>query len=912
MIRRFIFILFISILTLNCGSSHQTDSRSQKDLFIKLSSLINEYNLQENDYFFEVELLEPSRISESEIPNTDQEVSELNSNHQDEIVSHTLETFNINLWNVNEQIYKANSSFINDRELIIRVTFYKGNSLYNQNPSETENEEEENDNLQGDLDVEIIDDSYDSSSLDDQLMILAQIEVEIIPEQLKNGYFIDLSSIDWTLNDFDNDGDNLPNIIELSLGTDPDNLDSDRDGVNDFNDLFPLDINESYDLDQDGIGDSSDQDKDGDGLDENQESEQGTDDLKRDTDEDGIDDNVDNCPLHKNQNQINSDDDDLGDECDPDDDNDGILDEIEIQIGTDPFLVDSDGDGVDDSDDLFPTDPEEIVDFDNDGIGNNSDPDDDNDGLEDLIERRLNSNPFSNDSDGDTIIDGIDNCLLDENKDQLNFDNDSFGDVCDDDIDGDGLSNLEENSFGQDTFITDIMNPDSDGDGVSDFDDNCPLIGNEAQEDLDSDGFGNDCDCEPLDENINPFSDDIPDIHNFDSNCDGIDGDIKSGIFISVDGVANFNDSHPLDPTSDLDQAILYASEHNKDIYFLEGEYILDNRILPPHISLFGGYHNDFTQRDLFQENHSTILKPSTNDGFFLQKEESEKTTFISGIFFKFNLFPPIGQRAISLLHIEGIGEVAPLFLENNRFSGDNQIDQEILININQIPDIRVIGNFIEGKALRNSLGLSLNSSQSLLMNNIFSMGNGLHTQGIDIFRSESQIYNNTIDGGRHEAGSSLGISYELSNLKIINNIILTENNNEQFSLSCEGDILPEELPTIHHNLFIRKNTFGLDYPVYSGCDGITLLSQNELINSNEINVNDINFVDENSDPNSLIDILNFNDEYSLSENSIALDRGVNLDQFNIDITYDRYGVMRPDDDPIDQYDLGGIERVDR
>ena len=50
---------------------------------------------------------------------------------------------------------------------------------------------------------------------------------------------------------------------------------------------------------------------------------------------------------------------------------------------------DSDRDGVYDPFDLFPNDPQEISDFDGDGLGNNADPDDDNDGIPDSIDKEL-------------------------------------------------------------------------------------------------------------------------------------------------------------------------------------------------------------------------------------------------------------------------------------------------------------------------------------------------------------------------------------------------------------------------------------------------------------------------------------------------------------------------------------------
>ena len=71
-----------------------------------------------------------------------------------------------------------------------------------------------------------------------------------------------------------------------------------------------------------------------------------------DVDEDGIPDAQDNCPNTPNNDQLNNDNDTQGDVCDEDDDNDGLTDAFEISINTNPFLNDTDGDTVSDYDEV--------------------------------------------------------------------------------------------------------------------------------------------------------------------------------------------------------------------------------------------------------------------------------------------------------------------------------------------------------------------------------------------------------------------------------------------------------------------------------------------------------------------------------------------------------------------------------
>jgi len=73
------------------------------------------------------------------------------------------------------------------------------------------------------------------------------------------------------------------------------------------------------------------------------------------------------------------------------------------------------------------------------------------------------------DSDGDGVVDDVDNCPLTGNAAQTDTDSDGTGDACD---------------------------SDDDGDGTNDTADNCPLVSNADQVDLDQDGAGDACDSD--------------------------------------------------------------------------------------------------------------------------------------------------------------------------------------------------------------------------------------------------------------------------------------------------------------------------------------------------------------------------------------------------------------------------------
>lgn len=595
---------------------------------------------------------------------------------------------------------------------------------------------------------------------------------------------IDGSTLEFN---FDEDGDFLNNLQEIGFGTSPHHEDTDGDGVNDRQDVFPLNPEEITDIDGDGIGDNSDPDMDNDGLENEAERVLGTNPQWTDTDHDGRYDGDDNCPLRENPMQTDNDQDGVGDLCDEDDDNDGLLDRQEIERGSDPRLADTDGDGTLDSEDAFPRDAVETVDFDNDGIGNNADLDDDGDGLSDAEELVRWTNPLDTDSDDDGIPDNIDTCPLLATGNNVDTDGDGVGDECDPDDDNDTIPDLNEGGFAQ--AYTDPKRADTDGDSILDQADNCPNAPNTAQRDSDSDGWGNACDCNPNDNNYYPFAPDepevitnnpdTPDFNETDQNCDSMDGNRYRGIFVDRE-FGNDGNGGTLDsPVASLNRAVdLAQARAFSDIFVARGIYRLDEGtndvIFPDGLRLFGGYADNFQARDvrnIDSELRSESAGPTLYlfgraglvvDGFLITKETS-------------------AFYAVTVLI-----EESEATLSHNRIRG-NAVEgfESTAVYVVGSPTATILGNDIDGGLGTTVRGIYIDNSAPRVINNIVG-GDGRHTTCVEIYESDPVLANNTLVAGSDAARADIseGVVLIGSSPRLVNNVILTPAGRTQTAVS--------------------------------------------------------------------------------------------------------------------------------
>mgnify|MGYP001303743967 CR=1 FL=1 len=350
----------------------------------------------------------------------------------------------------------------------------------------------------------------------------------------------------------DSDGDGIFDHIEDANGngivdpgeTDPHNPDTDGDGlpdgVEDANKNGVVDPGESDPRDPcDPWAFGPDCDWDGDGL---------INSIDPDDDNDGVNDEFDVENFNKDSDSDGdgiSDDDETGNDgvynpgvdsdplnpCDPDPDalacnsNDNDGDGFFADVAPNHPLYDPD-----DNDPCVPKVSAPTCDFDGDGIPNILDPDDDGDGVMD----GLDIDPYDpySDTDGDGIPDIVETGF--DGKYDPGIDTNPINQDTDNDGIKDGIEDMNKNGK-KDPGETDPLKADTDGDGLKD-----------GEEDLNKNGFLDPGETDPLDR-CDPFA--IFDECDFDG--DGIPNHLDPDT--DNDGVPNQFDVDPFNPHSDSD-----------------------------------------------------------------------------------------------------------------------------------------------------------------------------------------------------------------------------------------------------------------------------------------------------------------------------------------------------------------------
>lgn len=309
----------------------------------------------------------------------------------------------------------------------------------------------------------------------------------------------------------DSDSDGIPDLAEASIGTNPADADSDDDGV------------------LDGAEPDYDKDSDGDGL---------INALDPDSDNDGLFDGTelglgcDNAATFKNAAR-----------CIADADNGATK--------TDPLLADTDGGGVRDGSEDANLNGQVDSGETNPAAGQGADDDDvldsDQDGLSDLLEATLGSNPTDQDSDDDGVLDGVEPNPSDDG------DHDGLVDVVDSDSDDDGLYDGTELSLGCSDAATNpaakqciadadpathtsALVADTDGGGVRD-----------GAEDINHDGAVNGTETNPI---LGQAADDASAI-NLDTDGDGLPDALEATLCSIINSTTVCSD--PTDRDSDDD-----------------------------------------------------------------------------------------------------------------------------------------------------------------------------------------------------------------------------------------------------------------------------------------------------------------------------------------------------------------------
>ncbi|MBK8286322.1 MAG: thrombospondin type 3 repeat-containing protein [Ahniella sp.] len=273
-----------------------------------------------------------------------------------------------------------------------------------------------------------------------------------------------------------------------------------------------------------------------------------------DGDFDGWCNNLDNCDLIGNRDQLDPDNDSVGTACDncPNAANSNQADGDADQVGTacdncstvaNTNQANADADARGDACDNCVN------------VANNDQANSDADPFGNACDNcTAISNPTQANADLDLFGDACDNCQLVANNDQANSDGDPLGNACDNCV---AITNTNQANADQDLFgdacdncvqVGNNNQLNSDADVFGDACDNCDLLANPDQADTDNDQLGNVCDNCPANANANQQNSDADAFGDVCDNCPTLANPDQT----NTDGAADGGDACDPDDDNDL------------------------------------------------------------------------------------------------------------------------------------------------------------------------------------------------------------------------------------------------------------------------------------------------------------------------------------------------------------------------
>ncbi len=557
---------------------------------------------------------------------------------------------------------------------------------------------------------------------------------------------------------------------------------------------------------------------------------------------------------------------------DVDTDADGMRNIDEVIASANALVADSDGDGVMDGLDLFPMIATETGDADSDGIGNSQDicwkvsnpyqlyvdddelgdacdADSDNDMLSDLDELKYQTDPLNPDTDGDSVLDGQDNCPLISNKENNDTDGDGVGNACDDNDDNDDYLDDDDNcplvasSSQLDTDgdgMGDDCIDDDDGDGVLDINDNCRYVANTNQLNVDDDELGDACDADsdndgtvdqlelnrhvygyvtdplamdsdgdgvidpddncPITPNPMPQSDTDSDGEGDVCDCSPWDSNIHThgALFVSPSGNDD-GDGSRQSPFKSIMAAMGFAKDNDYNtIYVTEGTYS-ESVNVHAGINLQGGFklnnNGQACEHRLVDDNSDANQTNIIGECPVMTLRDIDQITYIGGM--NITCHGPTALSSGPALKV---------------MSDSPSTDANIYIHNNYIA---TIAEDVEDST-GNAVGITIDGAKPIFENNIIWVDGYATGTVVSIINCSSPKFTYNTIGAFNISRTSYGIRYRNSAPTLVNNIIYTSSGHDQTIIKSMDSKIEAMLRIQNNMLFGMPDVDGLPVKFYT------------------------------------------------------------------------------------------------